>query len=178
MGSPRGFQSRFAVLADGDTTITCWVAGTFRWTGASCEAQASVLAHPPSWLHNPRSLLRWLRCGDVVPSFARATVLLGSRAFVRAVPRPSRRGSTHRAWARVVSHVGSSRSGSLEPFGPRVWIRDALGWLDLHLACARSRGWSMLCADLLNRAEHTAAAAPCSPAMSAPPGHGSPTEGH
>jgi hypothetical protein len=112
MGSPRGFQSRFAVLADGDTTITCWVAGTFRWTGASCEAQASVLAHPPSWLHSPRSLLRWLRCGDVVPSSLVRLSLSSSRAFARAVPRPSRRGPTARGFARVVSHVGSSQSVS------------------------------------------------------------------
>lgn len=118
MGSPRGFQSRFAVLADGDTTNTCWVAGTFRWTGASCEAQASVLAHRPSWLHNPRSLLRWLRCGDVVPS---SLVRLSLSRFSRfregcaetIAPR------IHRLrFARVVSHVGSSHSGLLEPFGP------------------------------------------------------------
>jgi hypothetical protein len=46
----------------------------------------------------------------------------GSRAFVRAVPRPSRRGSTARGFALVVSHVGWShsvsgtfRSPSLDP---------------------------------------------------------------
>jgi hypothetical protein len=108
-------------------------------TGASCEAQASVLAHPPSWLRNPRSLLRWLRCGDVVPSsscgcpFGEPRFREGRAETI--APR------IHRLrFARVVSHVGSSHPGSPGPFGPRAWTRDALGWLDLHLACARSRG--------------------------------------
>lgn len=123
MGSPRGFQSRFAVLADGDTTITCWVAGTFRWTGASCEAQASVLAHPPSWLHNPRSLLRWLRCGDVVPFRSCDCPFRGSRAFVRACaetiaprihpPRLGPRGLPR--WLVALWVSGTFRSPSLDP---------------------------------------------------------------
>jgi hypothetical protein len=102
----------------------------------------------------------------------------GSRAFVRAVPRPSRRGSTARGFALVVSHVGSSHSVSGNLSAPEFGSETPWDGSTSTSLVARSRGCCMLCADLLNRAEHTAAAAPCSPAMSAPPGQGSPTEGH
>jgi len=81
-------------------------------------------------------------------------------------------------FARVVSHVGSSPSGLLNLSAPEFGSETPWDGSASTSLVARSRGCCMLCADLLNRAEHTAAAAPCSPAMSAPPGQGSPTEGH